>query len=425
MDILFLLWRLAEISFSFIIHLIRLVVRLGIRTLLDRKPKLNRLLGDFIAELLESLGATFIKIGQILSSRPDLLPSEIIASLTRLQDRVAPFNTRRIPGLIQEAFGRSINEIFESFDYKPISSASVAHVHWARLKDGTEVAVKIRRPGLLRKVKNDLLIIKSFAKTLDLFPIMRLIPLTGLVAEFSKSIELQLDFTIEANNNQLFHKNFAEVKNIIFPKLINELCTDSVLVMEFLNGLMKVSEVDFTPMQRKTSAIASVRALYKMIFIDGFIHADLHPGNIYFREGGECVILDLGMVASLNGSDLKDFVDFFLGMVINNGKNCARVVYDTATYRAKDCDRQKFEAGIVQLINEHSSKTAREFEVTSFAVQLFNIQRQFGIRGSTNFTMAILSLAVFEGIVKQLQADLDFQGEARSFIFHALQKSAC
>ncbi|HJQ23888.1 MAG TPA: AarF/UbiB family protein [Blastocatellia bacterium] len=381
------------------------------------------LLGHSLAKLFESLGATFIKIGQILSSRPDLLPPEIVAPLSLLQDRVAPFDSKKIPGLIRDAFGQPIEAIFEHFEMAPIFGASVAQVHKARLKDGREVAVKVRRPGIPNKVKGDLTLLRLCASTLSLIPAMRLVPLKELIEEFGQAVAQQLDFSIEAESNRRFRENFSGFDNIKFPVPVGELCTESILTMEFLKDLKKIEALDFTPDERKAVAIEGLRALYKMIFVDGFIHADLHPGNIFFRRG-EVIFLDFGMTATLVGDDLKNFVDFFYGMASNNGKVCARVVYDTATFRTDEDNREMFEAAMVRMINEHSIKEARDFEVTQFAAELFDLQRRFGIRGTTKFTMTIVSLAVFEGIVKQLHPELDFQAEARQFILKAWTRTS-
>lgn len=414
-----LLWRCAELIFFITLHGLELLFRLAIRVSTGRGRTPLSLCGACLTGLFESLGATYIKVGQILSSRPDLLPPDIVMALSRLQDQVASFDGRNIPRLIEEAFGRRLEEIFESFDLVPISSASVAQVHRARLRQGPPVAVKIRRPGLVVKVRTDLLMLEFFARTLNRIPAMRFIPLTGLVAEFSQSIEEQLDFNLEAENCRRFYRNFEQARGIKIPKLFDDLCVESVLTMEYLDGLLKVGELDFSRRQYEMVAATSLRAFYQMVFVDGFVHCDMHPGNVFFRDDGQFVILDMGLVARLDDTTLNNFLEFFFGMVTNNGQKCARIIYETATFRAKDCDREKFEAAVAAVVNEYATRKARDFEVTGFATQLFNTQRRFGIRGATDFTMTILSLVVFEGIVKQIDPELDFQDEARRFILKA------
>jgi ubiquinone biosynthesis protein len=156
-----------------------------------------------------------------------------------------------------------------------------------------------------------------------------------------------------------------------------------------------------------------------MIFNDGFVHADMHPGNVYVRAWGEFVILDTGLVAILDEDNQRDFVDFFFGLINNEGRECARIIYDNAAYRAKNFDREAFDAAMVELIARHSALKCHEFEVADFVYQLMELQRRFKIRGSTRFMMTILSMVVYDGICKQLYPLCDFQNEARGFLITA------
>lgn len=421
---IYLTYRLLKIIFLFALHSFRFSFRLLIRKTLRHHRSKASVFGESLTALFESLGATFIKAGQILSSRSDLLPLEVINPLSRLQDRVAPFDHRKIPHLIEKAFGRSIDDIFESFDFTPVSSASIAQVHRARLKGGEDVAVKIRRPGLAQVIKSDLLILNSLIGIVERFPAMRLIPIRRIVEEFSLVIGEQVNFHLEAGNNRCFQQNFSKFKQITIPRLYNYLCTESILTMEYLDGLIKVDKLDFNAQQRKEAAIVSLQALYQMMFVDGFVHADMHPGNVFFRDNVEFVILDFGLVARLSDSELKDFASFFLGVATNNGKECARIVRETAIFSTSQYDSAKFECAMIKLIARHSSKVARDFEVSQFAIELFDTQRKQGICGSTKFTMVIVSLIVFEGIAKHIYPDLDFQSEARRFIPSVMNRSS-
>ncbi|HEX8185050.1 MAG TPA: AarF/UbiB family protein, partial [Blastocatellia bacterium] len=254
-------WRVVEIGFFVALHATCFSLAAAGYLILGRRRRLGALFGRSMANLLEALGPTFIKIGQVLSSRPDLLPGEIINALSRLQDEIAPFDVRKIPAIIQQAFGRPVEEIFESLDLDHVSAASVAHVHRARLKDGRKVAVKIRRPGIIRLVDSDLAILRFIAKTLARIPALRTMPLTQLVDDIGTPIRQQLDFVLEAENNRLFHEQFARVEHIRFPRLVEELCTDSVLTMEYLDDLQKVTSSTFAEAERKVAALAGLRAL--------------------------------------------------------------------------------------------------------------------------------------------------------------------
>jgi len=394
-------------------------VRVAYLCLRRRRDQYAEVLGESLATFCEALGPTFIKAGQILSSRPDLLPGGVGAPLRRLQNQIAPFDRVLTPKIIEAAFHRPLHELFDSFDLEPIASASIAQVHRARLKDGREVAVKVRRPGVSRIVNDDIRILRFIAKALSALPGMRAVPLPELVDEFIGPIRQQLNFYLEAANNRRFREEFARTEHIRLPALVEGLCTENVLTMEYLDQLQRTDFNTLSASERKTAALAGLRALYKMIFIDGFVHADMHPGNVYVREWGEFVILDTGLVAILDEANQRDFVDFFFGLINNEGRECARIIYDNASYRAKTCDREAFEAAMVQLIARHSALKCHEFEVAQFVYELMEEQRRFKIRGSTKFMMTILSMVVYDGICKQLYPLCDFQNEARGFLITA------
>lgn len=383
------------------------------------RASLSSTLGECLASLCESLGLTFIKAGQILSCRPDLLSPAITTPLSKLQDQIAPFDVRRLPRLLDEAFGRPMEDVFSSFDFTPVSAASIAHVHKASLKDGRTVAVKIRRPDLARLIEADLALLRLLTCVLSRFPFTGEMPFREIVEEVGQPILQQLDFRLEAENMRRFSVNFARHEHIKFPQLVDELCNDSVLVMEFLPNLQKISATTLTMEERKVAALSGLRALYKMIFIDGFMHADMHPGNVFTREGGEFVILDTGLVSMLSDADQKDFADFFFGLVNNQSLECSRIIYESALHRAKTYVRESFEAEMAVLIARHSALKSRDFEITRFVYELIDTQRRHGVRGSTKFIMTILSMVVFDGICKQLYPECDFQAEARGFLITA------
>jgi ubiquinone biosynthesis protein len=249
---------------------------------------------------------------------------------------------------------------------------------------------------------------------------MKVVPVEDLIEEFARAVEDQLDFELEASNHRCIQRNLQQRPQVRIPVLVEHLCCESVLTMELIEDLPKVQDLSLTPSERRAAALVGLQAVYQMIFVDGLVHADLHPGNVFFRRGPECVLLDMGLVARLDAGTRDAFTRFFLSMARNDGRECARIVYETATYRRPTCDRAGFEQAMVELIAKFSSRNAVEFEVISFVAGLFNIQRKFGIRGSTDFTMTIVSLVVFEGIVKALCPTLDFQQEARRFFVASL-----
>ena len=413
-------FRLIEIITYSCLHGIRFTLRVFLNTLSPRKRSRQALIGQSVAELCDSLGATFIKIGQILSTRCDLFTQDMMAPLSKLQDCIKPFPFRYVPAIIQEQLGRPLEEIFCEFDQEPISSASIGSVYRARLHTGQQVAVKIRRPHIVRKVHNDLYLLRLVACSMARLPAMRLIPMVEMIDELGQCIKQQLDLRIEAQNTRHFREQLAHDPLVHIPALVDEYCTEAVLVMEFIDNLVRLDELDWTEAEYQASLLTGLRALYHMIFLDGFIHCDLHPGNLYLRKGGQVVILDAGFVAQLKREDRHQFVEFFLGISMNAGKRCARILYETASYKSATFDQEHFQQEVRELIRKSSGSNAASFQVATFAYQIFAIQKRFGLRGSTDFTMAILSLLVFEGIAKQLYPQLDFQTEARPFLFKAM-----
>jgi ubiquinone biosynthesis protein len=382
------------------------------------------LAGERMAALFQALGPSFIKAGQILSARPDLLSPEMAGPLARLQDALPPIPRDELNRLLAEGLPCAPADAFAEFDAEPLACGSVAQVHRATLHDGREVAVKVRRPGIVRRMETDARLLRATASLINRVPGMGAMPVIELVDEVAEPVLRQADFLREAESSRRFRRNFTRVEHVVIPALAEELCSESVLVMELVRDARKPTADGLTQAERETAALAGLRALYRMIFVDGFIHADLHPGNVFIRRWGEVVLVDFGLVAELSLDDRADFVDFFLGLVNNRGDECARILWDTAARRPPGCDRAGFDAAIRALVAEHSSLRSRDFEITRFVYGLMDVQRRFRIRGSTRFIMTVLAMAVFDGICKSLHPHCDFQREARGFLLTARYRRA-
>lgn len=372
--------------------------------------------GGALSDLLEALGPTYIKIGQMLSARPDLLSPEIIAGLRRLQRHVAPGNPAAARSHVEETFGRPIGELFAAYDATPIASASIATVHRARLHDGRDVVLKIRRRDVERRIRADLAILGALAHALQRIPGMRTIPIRGFVDEFGTALLEQIDFTAELQSMLRMRTNFARLPQIVMPAPIPELCRESVITMEFLADLEPIGARELFVSEREYAARGSLRALYKMIFVDGFVHCDLHPGNLFVLSGGRVAIVDFGFMLRLSPQEQQTFSRFFFSMVVNDGPTAARILVETATYIAPGFEQPAFADDVGALLHRNFSISVHDFEVSRFAFELFSLQRRHGLRAASKYMMIILSLVMFEGIVKQLFPDLDFQFEARRFL---------
>lgn len=370
--------------------------------------------GRRLAGLLIGLGATFVKVGQIMSTRPDLFPPHVIGALERLQDDVGTFAWRHVEHAFVEDFGQPPDALFATFDRTPVASASVAQVHRATLHTGEAVAVKVRRPGLVDLVGFDLSVMRGFARAIALIPSARLMAPVESVDEFGRAIRAQIDLTIEAGNNRRFAANFATDLDVGFPKLHDALCSARVLTMDFVEGA-KVLEAP-----RKLGAdpvrLAKIgfRTLLQMIFADGFVHADLHPGNILVDATGRVMILDLGLTAELDEDNRRAFALYFASWVGGDGTVMAKLMSGLSP-SAKVHDYPAYERDVVAFVARYHGKALGQISVSTVAFDMMNILRRHRVRVNPVYTMCNVAIAVTEGIGKQLAPDLDLLQQAIPF----------
>src|SRR6266508_1781005 len=264
-----------------------------------RRAAVAHLRGRLLREMFATLGATFVKLGQVMSTRPDLFPPETIEELRQLQDRLPPFAGAIARRTIEEDLGRPIAEIFSELDDAPVAAASVAQVHRGRLKSGEEVAIKVLRPDVRRKVQRDAVILNVFARMIAWHPRLRLSDPVGHITEFEHGIIDQTDLGNELRNYQRFARNFAAFPRVRFPRVHEELCGQRVLTMEFVRG----DKLDALPAGGDHREVAHrlEHVMFNMCFEHAFMHADLHPGNMVVAEqGGDLVIFDVGLVKDLS-----------------------------------------------------------------------------------------------------------------------------
>lgn len=438
--------RLKEIARAFVIFFLlcrtAVVYALGwVALRLGGKDQAARraFFGQCVFELFRDLGATFIKVGQIMSTRPDLLPPYVIEALSRLQDDVGPFPFELVTRTLREDLGRPPSELFVELEERPIASASVAQVHRARLRSGEQVAVKVRRPDIEELCRFDLAVMRLYASALELLPSLKLLAPVESVNQFGKAIAQQLDFTIEAQNNLRFTKNFADEPDVIVPRLYPALCSRRVLVMEFIDGVKILGLGKAARAARVGQGAATVaasaasnpahdprrlgqlgfRVMLKMIFSDGFVHADLHPGNILVTRDGKVALLDLGLVAELDDEHRLAFARYFAAWAQSDGKTMADImVRHSPSPHIKDPDG--FRAAVQEFVNRYHGKRLGEVEVARVVYEMMAILRRYRVRVNATFTMVNIAIAVTEGIGKQLDPTLDLMNEAMPF-FMALQ----
>lgn len=381
--------------------------------------------GRRVLGLFRSLGATFIKVGQVMSTRPDLLPEYVTDALARLQDDVGPFPFAIVERTLREDLQREPHELFREIAPVPIASASVAQVHKARLHDGRVIALKVRRPDLRETCAFDLHVMRTVARALERLPWTRAWSPLAAVEEFGRAVEQQLDFRIEAENNQRFRDNFAATPGISFPELVPELGSERLLAMTFVEGRKILPNAAPKEVAARLARLG-LRALLEMIFVHGFVHADLHPGNVLVTPGGGLVLLDLGLVATLSPEHRHGFSNFFRAWAQRDGDAMARLIYrmssraevadwDEAQFAAAD-DYQRFRAAMIGFVGRYWGQRLGDIQVGRVLLDLLTILRRHRVRMNPSFTVVNIAIAVTEGIGKQLDPSLDLISEALPFL---------
>jgi ubiquinone biosynthesis protein len=415
-------WRLAARALVITALLVKHWTRfwVGWLALLVRRSGTTRRrawLGRVIVDLFRELGATFIKVGQIMSTRPDLIPEHISTALAELQDDVGPFPLEAVVRTIEQDLGRPVRDLFSEFAPVPLASASVSQVHKARLPDGRVVAVKVRRPNVVEICTFDLAVMRIGARMLDVVPSVSTLAPIATVEEFGRAVFAQLDFRIEARNNLRFRDNFRNEPAVIFPEVIETLSTERILTMTFIAGTKILSTPD-TRSDPKRVARLGLATLLKMIFEDGFVHADLHPGNIFITPDDKLALIDLGLVGELDDPHRKAFARFFAAWAKRDGDAMARIMYDMSSNAGAARDEEAFEryrAAIIEFVGRYWGQRLGEVQVGKVLLDMLGILRRHRVRVNPSFTIVNIAIAVTEGIGKQLDPDLDLMSEALPF----------
>lgn len=377
---------------------------------------LLRIAGDGLATLCERLGPVFVKLGQLLSVRRDLLPEDLIAPLGRLQDRVSSVPFDRIEEILLAVHGRPLDEVFASFDRVPLACGSIAQVYRARLREpSVEVAVKVLRPGTKAMIERDLSLLVFVGGCAAKLEAFRRIPVVPALLQLCDSIRRQADLRSEASHCRQFHELFSARTRVLFPEVFPQYSSPGVIVMSYFAGLTKIDDASIDLHVYRYAVEDVLQVLYGMIFSHGLIHCDLHPGNVCLLPEGTPVILDCGLTVRLAEEERMAFRRFFMSIAQGDGEVSADVLLQASIWREEPFDEAAFRREVIGLVRRHSGAAAGDFQVLGFVNELFDVQRRHGLCGSPSFTMAILSLLTFEGVVKRRYPDLDFQRAARPF----------
>ncbi|MBU1429952.1 phosphotransferase, partial [Myxococcota bacterium] len=366
--------------------------------------------------ILEALGPTFVKLGQILSTRPDLIPQALCDELKSLQNDVAPLPEGVARGALFASLGQPIEDVFEAFDDAPLACASIAQVHTARLKTGEEVVVKIQRPNVKKTISSDLHILYFIARQMEAaIPEAGAFNPVAIVREFERAIVKELDFRFEANHLERFAQNFEAWERVRIPALYRAHCSETVLVMERFRG-HKITEAPLSEHQTGLIAKDSVAMLFKMVFEDGLFHGDLHPGNLLILETGEIGLIDFGMVGRMTPLMQDRMADMILYIATRRYESVARVLHEIAVHRRK-VDYTLWEQDVVDLLERH-------FAHGTLADVDFGVVFRDLVEGAVrhdasippDYTMFFKALMTIEGVGKAIAPELDLVAELRPHV---------
>jgi ubiquinone biosynthesis protein len=367
---------------------------------------------------LEELGPTFIKLGQILSTRPDFLPVEFIEELEKLQDDVPPFSGVQAKLIIESELGRPIEDLFEHFEEHPLASASLGQVHQARFADGEMVAVKVQRPDIRKTVDVDLEILLHMATLmenhLEGWEIHR--P-TRIVEEFSNSLEKELDYNVEAAHMETFARNFASDPTVYVPKVFHEATTKRVLCMEYIDGI-KASDVERlkeSGLECKEIASRGGDLIMKQIFVHGFFHADPHPGNVLILPENVICYLDFGMMGRIDRQTRENFANLVTG-VIHRDEVKASDALLKLTYSREKPDIRLLQRDVAEFMEQHFYKPLKELDLGTLLHQLLNIVSRHRLGLYPELYLMLKAMSTVEGLGRVLDPDFDITGQAAPFI---------
>jgi len=357
---------------------------------------------------LQALGPTVVKFGQTASTRRDALPPQLCDAMSQLFDSVIPMSPRVRDRALAAAYGPDAELPFVTVDRRAVASGSIACVYRAVRHDGTVVALKLKRPGIDRRMAADLALLRAMVKAGERLPKMRGMPMGELVAYISIAILGQLDFRREAANLVRLRESLAELPQVRVPELIPELCRPDCLVMEFIPGLDAGVPETLPAATRATLAGAVLAAAHTMMFRDGFVHCDLHPGNVYLTRDERLVILDAGYSVQLPDKVRRLIGEFFERLPQGDGRRCGEIVLESAVHVGPQTDTEGFVAAVADLVARSAGPDV-QFDMPVFGNAMFDLQRDHGLYAASDFAFPLMSLAVLEGTVNALCPELDFQ----------------
>jgi len=410
--------RFAQIS--------RVLVRHGFGFVFDvrRDRRENKGLQEFLApnfgvrmrRSLDDLGPTFVKFGQVLSTRSDVFPEGILSELQKLQDTARPMPAGRAQAILERELGAPVEEVFSAFDPVPLGSASIGQVHRAVLRTGEIVAVKVQRPEAPGRIAADLELMREFADFVDRrFAQRVLVDARGLVAEFEVVVRRELDYTAEAQNARRFAANFAGTP-VVIPSVYRELSTSKVLTMEFVVGtrFRDIRPLLMAPSERRRVASMGADAIFKMAFEDGFFHGDPHPSNLLLTPEGDLALLDFGMVGFMSRGDIESLSRLFIAVIQRDASAALRALEGLGVRYATEV-RGELVRELREFLNKYSGLSVGEVTLGQALSELIALARRYRVRMPPVFPLLTKALVTAEGLARSIDPTINVYEVARPY----------
>lgn len=384
---------------------------------------LDRTFGKSLTLTLIELGPTFIKLGQVLATRPDLIGAEVADELRVLFDRVPSLPFRKVESILKKEWGKKkYKDTFSKIEKKALGSASLSQTHEAQLKNGTKVIVKIQKPNAGKTVRTDLMILESLVKSVHL--LMPHLMLQEAFRDLKEATLREIDYREEAKNIQRFQKNYKKIfssSDVLFPSFHSELTTEKVIVLTPMQG-RKMTEISKDSRVAKRAAIASLSAVLEQIFEHGFFHGDPHAGNIFFvEETGKVGFIDLGLVGQLSDSDRKKFLKLLFALLKRDRKALSKALFEMGETNAKS-DFNGFDKSVADIIEKVKAQGVATVRMDEVVTELLSSARTHGIYVPNRFTILIRSCLVIEGVAKGLDPSLSIVKLALPIVTRGLLK---
>jgi ubiquinone biosynthesis protein len=382
----------------------------------DKVERFSR--AERVRMALEELGPTFVKLGQILSTRPDLIPVEFVQEFQKLQDDVAPFEYNDAKQIVEEELKRPIEEIFERFDEEPLGAASIGQAHRAQLKDGEDVVVKVQRPGIRKIIEVDLEIMLHLASLMERhLEEAEVHRPTRIVSEFARSIEKEIDYTIEASHMERFAWQFQGDMSIYVPKVFREVSTERVLTTEYVYGIKasEIDQIDKEGLDRKAITSRGADLILKQIFKHGFFHADPHPGNIFVLPDNVICYLDYGMMGQIERRSREDAADLVYALSQGDVSRTVRAIVKLTEYD-KQPDVRLLERDVGDFMGQYLYKPLKDLEIGKLLQELMELLSQHHLRIPQDLFLMLKALTIWEGVGLSLDPDFVMMEKAAPFI---------